>query len=134
MIEVFARNGLFEQVTLLYSYLQTDRNLEPEIEGFNTLLRTLMNFKLKKLAIECYCFMKELGCEPDRPTFRILINGLESMGEAASSASIRQDAKGYYGESLDFLQEEEETQPPSICHSWNRVIETIVPVTSTHLT
>ncbi|RXH87814.1 hypothetical protein DVH24_034714 [Malus domestica] len=108
MIRVTASNGLFEQVELLFLCLKKETNLQPEIEAFNALMTTLISFNLPKLAIECYYLMKEVGCEPDRSSFRILVNGLESMGETGSSGIVRQDAQQIYGESLEFLEENEE--------------------------
>ncbi|CAN6688324.1 unnamed protein product [Malus baccata var. baccata] len=108
MIRVTASNGLFEQVELLFLCLKKETNLQPEIEAFNALMTTLISFNLPKLAIECYYLMKEVGCEPDRSSFRILVNGLESMGETGRSGIVRQDAQQIYGESLEFLEENEE--------------------------
>lgn len=108
MIRVTASNGLFEQVELLCLCLKKETNLQPEIEAFNALMTTLISFNLPKLAIECYYLMKEVGCEPDRSSFRILVNGLESMGETGRSGIVRQDAQQIYGESLEFLEENEE--------------------------
>ncbi|KAK3421218.1 hypothetical protein EUGRSUZ_H05004 [Eucalyptus grandis] len=107
MFSVFAGNGLFEDVKLLYLYLRTEDNIEPHLEGFNSVLRTFISFSLVELAADCYYFMKEIGCEPDRSSFRILINGLESMGEQVASAKLREEAQKYYGD-LEFLQETEE--------------------------
>ncbi|PQQ20859.1 pentatricopeptide repeat-containing protein [Prunus yedoensis var. nudiflora] len=108
MIKVMASNELFEQVELLCLCLKKETNLQPELEAFNALLTTLISFNIPKLAMECYYLMKEVGCEPDRSSFRILINGLESMGETGFSGILRQDAQQYYGESLEFLEENEE--------------------------
>ncbi|GMY39178.1 protein THYLAKOID ASSEMBLY 8, chloroplastic-like isoform X1 [Fagus crenata] len=108
MITVLATNGLFEHVELLHSYLKAERGLNHELEGFNALLKTLISFNLTKLAMECYYLMKEIGCEPDKTSFKILITGLESNGETGPSAMVRQDAQMYYGECLEFLEEEEE--------------------------
>ncbi|KAF8020746.1 hypothetical protein BT93_G1247 [Corymbia citriodora subsp. variegata] len=112
MFSVFAGNGLFEDVKLLYLYLRTEDNIEPHLEGFNGVLRTFISFSLVELATDCYYFMKEIGCEPDRSSFRILINGLESMGEQVASAKLREEAQKYYGD-LEFLHETEEM----ICQS-----------------
>ncbi|KAK2992086.1 hypothetical protein RJ640_023469 [Escallonia rubra] len=108
IISVLGSNGLFEQVQLLFMDLKSESSLEPDIKGFNALLDTLMSFKLTGLAIECFYLMKSVGCEPDRLTFRILIKGLESDGETSLSATLRQEAQRYYGQSLEFLEEEEE--------------------------
>ncbi|OMP02161.1 hypothetical protein CCACVL1_02910 [Corchorus capsularis] len=108
MIAVFASNGLIKEAELVYSYLKAESNLDPNIEGFNALFNALISFKLIQLVMDCYEFMKALGGEPDRSSFRILINGLESLGETSSSAILRLDAQKYYGESLEFLEEEAE--------------------------
>ncbi|XWS54430.1 hypothetical protein CRYUN_Cryun10bG0088800 [Craigia yunnanensis] len=68
----------------------------------------LISFKLTPFVMDCYGLMKAVGCEPDRSSFRILVNGLELIGETGFSAILRQDAQKYYGESLEFLEEEEE--------------------------
>ncbi|OMP11371.1 hypothetical protein COLO4_03849 [Corchorus olitorius] len=108
MIAVFASNGLIKEAELVYSNLKAESNLDPNIEGFNALFNALISFKLTQLVMDCYEFMKALGGEPDRSSFRILINGLESLGETSSSAILRLDAQKYYGESLEFLEEEAE--------------------------
>ncbi|XVF01658.1 hypothetical protein REPUB_Repub04eG0107200 [Reevesia pubescens] len=108
MIAVFASNGLFKEAELLYSYFRTESNLDPDIVGFNALFNALICFKLTHLVMDSYGLLKAVGCEPDRSSFRILINGLESIGETGFSAILRQDAQKYYGESLEFLEEEEE--------------------------
>ena len=108
MVGVLGSNGMFDQVELVCLCLKGEVNLQLEIEGFNALLRTLISLKIAELAMECYYLMKRIGCDPDRSTFRILINGLESMGETGSSAIVRLDAQKYYGESLEFLEEKED--------------------------
>lgn len=110
MITVLGSSGLFEHVELLIlSYLKTEAGgLEPEIEGFNSLLRALMSFNRTDLAMECYALMRQVGCEPDKSSFKILITGLESTGETDHSAIIRQDARVLYGEELEFLEGKEE--------------------------
>ncbi|EXB40440.1 hypothetical protein L484_013743 [Morus notabilis] len=112
MVGVFGNNGFLEQVELVGLYLKKEEaNLRPEIEGFNALLRALVSLNIAELAMECYCLMKQVGCDPDRSTFRILINGLESMGETGASAIVRLDAQKFYGESLEFLDEIEDLAP-----------------------
>lgn len=93
---------------LLFKDLGLESNLEPDIKGFNALLESFMSFSITGLTMECFHLMKSVGCDPDRQTFKILINGLESNGETSLSATIRQEAQKYYGESLDFLEEQEE--------------------------
>ncbi|KAF2314603.1 hypothetical protein GH714_027886 [Hevea brasiliensis] len=112
--------------------LQKGRNLSIEaIQAVQALKRSYYNsnqshsfrhvfrskfsrlLKLDILSMECYDFMKALGYEPDRPTFRMLINGLESIGESGASTILRQDAQNYYGESLDFLEEDEDEMTTS---------------------
>ncbi|PRQ25222.1 putative pentatricopeptide [Rosa chinensis] len=108
MIKVMASNELFEQVENLCLCLKQETNLQPDIEGFNALLTALLSFNLPTLAMECYYLMKGVGCEPDRSSFRILIKGLESVGETGPLGIVRQDAQNLYGESLEFLEEDEE--------------------------
>ncbi|GAV81821.1 hypothetical protein CFOL_v3_25274 [Cephalotus follicularis] len=109
IIGVLASNGLFQEVEFVFTCMKTESNLDPEIEAFESLLRTLMSYNLVELVMDCYDLMKAIDCEPDRSSFRILINGLESMGETVLSAIVRHDAQNYYGESLEFLNEEQET-------------------------
>ncbi|GMN50137.1 hypothetical protein TIFTF001_019304 [Ficus carica] len=111
MVGVFGGSGFIEKVELVYLYLKREANLQPEIEGFNALLKALISLNMAELAMECYCLMKQIGCDPDRTTFRILVNGLESMGETGSSAAVRLDAQKFYGESLEFLDEAEDLAP-----------------------
>ncbi|GFP99858.1 hypothetical protein PHJA_002129900 [Phtheirospermum japonicum] len=57
--------------------------------------------------MECFYLMKSLSCDPDRMSFKILIDGLKSNGESDLLAVIQQDAEKYYGNFADFLEEEE---------------------------
>lgn len=108
IITLLASNGLFEQVQIIHSYLKAETDLAPEIDGFNALLRALVSYKLGELAMESYYLMKEVGCEPDKTSFRIVIKGLDATGEAADLRTVKQDAQKIYGESLEFLEEENE--------------------------
>ncbi|KAF5745826.1 Vacuolar sorting protein 9 domain [Tripterygium wilfordii] len=117
MVTVFANNGFFEEVELLCSYLNSERDFLPELEGFNALFRSLLRFKLVGLVMECYKLMRSLGGEPDRSLYRVLINGLESMGERWQCCIVRWDAQKDFGESLEFLEEEEEEEEVTLSHS-----------------
>ncbi|OVA00679.1 Pentatricopeptide repeat [Macleaya cordata] len=108
LITVLASNGLFEKVELVFLDLKMENRLEADTDGFNALLRTLMEFGIYRLSMECFQLMKKVGCEPDESTFRILINGLDSKGETGLSAIFRQEAEKYFGEHLEFLEEKEE--------------------------
>ena len=61
MVGVFGGNGFLEQVGLVCLYLKREANLQPEIEGFNALLRALIVLSMAGLAMECYCLMKQIG-------------------------------------------------------------------------
>ncbi|KAK1305786.1 hypothetical protein QJS10_CPA10g00067 [Acorus calamus] len=89
MITVLASNGLYEKVKVLCSYLKSE-DLEADIEGFNYVLVTLMDFGITKTAMECFRMIKLVGWEPDESTFKILINGLESNGESNVSEFVRE--------------------------------------------
>ncbi|KAL7237197.1 hypothetical protein ACSBR1_020294 [Camellia fascicularis] len=108
IISALGCNGLYERVELLVVQLKMETSLEPETVAFNALLKKLMNFNMTGLAMECFYLMKSLGCEPDKSSFRILINGLESKGEVGLSSNVRQEAEKFYGKSLEFLEEKEE--------------------------
>lgn len=88
--------------------MKAEADLAPEIDGFNALLKALVSHNLGELAMESYYLMKDVGCEPDKASFRIVIKGLESKGEAVDLRTVKQDAQRLYGESLEFLEEEEE--------------------------
>ncbi|XP_010491549.1 PREDICTED: pentatricopeptide repeat-containing protein At1g62350-like [Camelina sativa] len=109
MITVMAEDtSLIEEVKYLYYEMKSEKGLMADVEGFNTLLTTLLNHKLFDLVMDCYAFMQSIGYEPDRSSFRILVLGLESNGEMGLSAIVRQDAHEYYGDSLEFVEEDEE--------------------------
>lgn len=109
LIAVLARNGSLEELERVCSYLMMER-WDPDTEGFNSLLRTLLDFGRIHTTMDCYRLMKLWETDPDEATFRILISGLESMGEMDIAANLRQEAERYFG-SLDFLEEDEETVP-----------------------
>lgn len=106
-IAVLASNSLLEEIQQLFSYMKME-SLDADIESFNALLRTFMDFSLYHFALECFYLMNEVGCEPDESTFRILINGFESKGQTDLSAIVRQEAEKYFGGSLEFLEQKEE--------------------------
>ncbi|KAI4339476.1 hypothetical protein MLD38_024418 [Melastoma candidum] len=124
MFSVFSRNGLFEHVNLLYNYLREEDNLKPDLEKFNTLLRTLVSSGLAEKAVGCYQLMNKIECDADRETYRILINGLGEFAQEATFAGIKEDAVKCYG-NLDFLLEHEEIREPIAKHKlvsgWNSV-------------
>ncbi|XP_077254222.1 pentatricopeptide repeat-containing protein At1g62350-like [Tasmannia lanceolata] len=108
MIAVLANNGLFDKVELLFSHLRIESlGLEHDVEGFNAILRTLFEYSIFQTAMDCFHLMKEVGCEPDESTFRILINGFESKGEERLSAIFRQEGEKYFGRPLEVLERED---------------------------
>lgn len=107
MITVLANNGLHEKVEHICSYLLREC-LEPDTEGFNMLLRTLLNFGFNHAAMDCFRLMKLWESEPDESTFRILIHGLESNGEIDLSVAVKHEAEKYFDGHLEFLEEKEE--------------------------
>ncbi|KAI3446359.1 hypothetical protein Pfo_003024 [Paulownia fortunei] len=106
MVTVLGSNGLLEKVELLIMELKAESIVNPDLEGFNALLESLMNLNLTGLAVECFYLMKSLSCDPDRLSFKILIDGLKSNSELNLLAVIRQDARKYYGH-VSFLEKEE---------------------------
>lgn len=105
---VLARNSLYDEVDMIFSVLKSEKSrLEAKTEGFNVLLETLMSYNLVELAMDSFELMKEVGCEPDRSTFKLLVSHLESKGETSLSESIRKEAHKYYGESIEFVDEQD---------------------------
>ncbi|KAL2254964.1 UNVERIFIED_CONTAM: Protein THYLAKOID ASSEMBLY 8, chloroplastic [Sesamum indicum] len=107
MITVLGSNGLLEKVELLIMELKAESTVNPDIEGFNMLLQSLMNLNLTALAMECFYLMKSLSCDPDRISFKILIDGLKSNKEMKLLAIILEEAKRYYGCYVNFLEKED---------------------------
>lgn len=107
IIAALGRQELYEKIELLFAELKLESRLEPDLKGFNMLMQNLLSLNLTGLAMECFSLMNSFGCEPDRSSYRILINGLESKGQMDLSAIIRQEAEKIYGNSLEFLNEEE---------------------------
>lgn len=103
-----ADNNLLDEVSYLYAAMKSEKGLVADTESFNTLLVVLLNHKLFELVMDCYAFMQSIGYEPDRTSFRVLVQGLESNGEMGLSGIVRQDAHEYYGESLEFSDEIED--------------------------
>ncbi|KAJ0987115.1 hypothetical protein J5N97_005471 [Dioscorea zingiberensis] len=114
MIIVLASNGLYKEVDQICSYLKKE-HWEADIEGFNSLLKTLLEFDFTQTAMDCFRLMKLWESEPDDLTYRILIQGLESKGEMDLSVAVREEAEEHFGRSLDFLDEKEETASANEC-------------------
>ncbi|EYU44046.1 hypothetical protein ABFS82_02G090500 [Erythranthe guttata] len=105
MVTVLGSNGLLQEAELVIAQLKAESCLlNPDLEGFNALLQSLMNLNLTGLAIECFYLMKSVSCDPDRLSFKILIDGLEANKEIDILAVIQQDAHRYYGQYADFLE------------------------------
>ncbi|XP_009767793.1 protein THYLAKOID ASSEMBLY 8, chloroplastic-like [Nicotiana sylvestris] len=111
MVSCLGSNGFLEEIKYLIMALKMDSSLPPDIEGFYALLESLLKFNLSSLALEVFYLMKLRGCDPDKLTFKLLINGLESNEETDLSAFVRQEAEKYYGHSLNFLDETEDDVP-----------------------
>ncbi|XP_072992236.1 protein THYLAKOID ASSEMBLY 8-like, chloroplastic [Typha latifolia] len=107
MISVLASSGLHEKVEKVCSFLKVEY-LEPDTEGFNLLLKKLLEFGFTQLSMDCFRLMKLWESEPDESTYSILINGLDSKGEKDLSFSVRLEAENYFGGPIDFLEEKEE--------------------------
>lgn len=103
---MFASKGLRSEVGKACSYLKREQ-LEPDTDGFNLLLKALLDAEFTQLTMDCFRLMKLWDSEPDRITYRTLIKGLESLGEMDLSAEIRLEAENDYGDHLDFLDEED---------------------------
>ncbi|KAK9064919.1 hypothetical protein SSX86_016302 [Deinandra increscens subsp. villosa] len=113
VISGLARNGLYDKVDAIFLELKREKGrLEAKTEGFNVLLESLMTYNLIEAAMDCFELMKQVGCEPDRSTFKLLVVGLESKGETRHSESIRQEAYKYYGDTLEFVDEQEDMAMP----------------------
>ncbi|KAK6159850.1 hypothetical protein DH2020_003231 [Rehmannia glutinosa] len=102
MVSVLGSNGLLEKVELLIMELKTENTVNPDLVGFNALLESLMNLNLTGLAMECYYLMKSLSCDPDRLSFKILIDGLKSNRELNHLDVIQRDFEKFYGQFADF--------------------------------
>ncbi|KAL1803011.1 hypothetical protein ACET3Z_031658 [Daucus carota] len=108
LISVFGRNEMFDKLELVFRKLEDEISIEPDIEGFNAILETLLSFGIIGLTMECFYLMKSKGCEPDRSTFKILISGLESKKETSLSVTIREEAEKAYGSPFEILEENED--------------------------
>ncbi|XP_023751305.1 protein THYLAKOID ASSEMBLY 8, chloroplastic [Lactuca sativa] len=109
IISVLAKNNMYDDVDMIFLELKTEKGrLEGKTEGFNLFLETLMSYNITRLAMDCFELMKEVGCEPDRSTFKLLVSYLESKGERSLSESIRQEAWKYYGDSIEYVDEQDE--------------------------
>ncbi|KAL4585115.1 hypothetical protein LXL04_009730 [Taraxacum kok-saghyz] len=109
IISVLAKNNLYDDVDTIFLELKTEKGrLEAKTEGLNMLLETLMSYNITKLAMDCFELMKEVGCDPDRSTFKLLVGYLESKGEMSLSEGIRQEAYKYYGDSIEYVNEQDE--------------------------
>lgn len=106
MVTALGSNGLLEKVEVIITELKAETSLDPDVEGFNALLECLMELNLAGLAMECFYLMKSLPCDPDRVTYRTLINGLETQGEMDLLAAVQEEARKEYGD-LNFFEEEE---------------------------
>ncbi|XP_020591719.1 pentatricopeptide repeat-containing protein At3g46870 [Phalaenopsis equestris] len=104
IISVLAKSGLHEKVEQAFSYLKAEC-LESDTEGFNLLMKTLLEYGFTQMVMDCFCLMKLWESEPDEFTFRILISGLESNGDKDNAIAVRAEAERQLGGPLEFLEE-----------------------------
>uniref|UniRef100_A0ACD5URM5 Uncharacterized protein n=1 Tax=Avena sativa TaxID=4498 RepID=A0ACD5URM5_AVESA len=109
LITVLASKGLRSEVGKACSYLKREQ-LEPDTDGFNLLLKTLLDAEFTQLTMDCFRLMKLWDSEPDRVTYGTLVKGLESLGEMDLSAATRLEAESDYGDQWDFFDEEDMIQ------------------------
>nr|GEV67983.1 hypothetical protein [Tanacetum cinerariifolium] len=109
IILVLAKNGLFDKVDWIFLELKSEKGRfeAKKTEDFNKLLQTLTSYNLIELTMDCFEPMKEVGCEPDRSTFKLLVCQLESKVEMSLSELIKEEAHKNYGDSLEFIDDQE---------------------------
>lgn len=109
IISVLAKNELYDKVDLIVHDMKAEKErLEAKTEGFNLLLESLMSYNLIEVAMDCFELMKEVNCEPDRSTFKLLVGQLESKGETELLEMIKKEAYKCYGDTIVFVNEPEE--------------------------
>ncbi|KAL5707241.1 hypothetical protein ACHQM5_025314 [Ranunculus cassubicifolius] len=109
MIKTFASSNSFEKLELIIFHLKVEiQHVVATTEDFNALFKTLMDFGFITHAMDCFELTKEVQCQPDESTFKILVCGLESKGETRLSSILRQEAEKYLGWPLESLELEGE--------------------------
>ncbi|XP_076959990.1 protein THYLAKOID ASSEMBLY 8, chloroplastic-like [Bidens hawaiensis] len=109
IISVLAKNELYDKVDIIVHDMKAEKSrLEAKTEGFNLLLESLMSYNLTEVAMDCFELMKEVNCEPDRSTFKLLVEQLESKGESGLLEMIKKEAYKSYGDTITFVNEPEE--------------------------
>lgn len=100
MITTLKRNNLIEEIKPLFAELEKE-GFQPDTKAFTHLLTTFLRVGLPQNAMETYDLMKQLGCKIDEYTFKVLINGLQSLGELDLSVAVSKEYKqfldGYMG-------------------------------------
>ncbi|RWV77808.1 hypothetical protein BHE74_00036253 [Ensete ventricosum] len=107
MIKVLASCGLPEKVEKVCSCLKME-HLDADTEGFNLVLRTLLDFGFVQAAMDGFRLMKLWESEPDESTYAILINCLEALGEIDLSVLVREEAEQHVGGPLVFLEKRDD--------------------------
>ncbi|KAF3773625.1 Pentatricopeptide repeat-containing protein [Nymphaea thermarum] len=108
IIAALLRSGMIEGAEVLFSMMKTEI-CEADDEGLNSLAKTLMVFNMPRTAMECFQLMKKVGSEPDKSTFRALVNHMNAKGEFDVSLRLRREAEKQFGVPWEFLVAEEET-------------------------
>lgn len=100
MIRTLKRNNLTEKIKPLFAELEKEC-LQPDTRAFTHLLSTFLRVGLPQNAMETYYLMKQSGCKMEEYTFKVLINGLQSLGEfdlaVATTKEYKQFLDGYMG-------------------------------------
>ncbi|XP_068652080.1 protein THYLAKOID ASSEMBLY 8, chloroplastic-like isoform X2 [Aristolochia californica] len=85
LVSVLASNGLFDKVEQIISYLKKE-NLAPDTEGFNTLLKTLIEFRIFHSVMECFHLMKG---EAFRSRYQNWVHDPECIQDLPSSRALQ---------------------------------------------
>jgi len=79
--------------------------LQPDTKAFTQLLTTFLRVGLPQNAMETYYLMKQSGCKMDEYTFKVLINGLQSLGELDLAVAISREYKQFLDGYMGFLKD-----------------------------
>lgn len=104
MIRTLKRSNLIEKIKPLFAELEKECLL-PDTRAFTHLLSTFLRVGLPQNAIETYYLMKQSGCKMEEYTFKVLINGLQSLGELDLAVAISKEYNQFLDGYMGFLED-----------------------------
>jgi len=104
MIMMLGRNKRIEELEAVLLEMQKE-GLRPDTRVCTEIIGAFIHVGMVQNAMETFELMKQTECDPDKSTFTILIEGLQSLGEVGLATAVRAQCVQYLDEPLEIFED-----------------------------